>query len=105
MPDKAQTKACLCRANMAGEASELLGELANSERLMLVALLHEAGELHVNEMVELLGANRASISRHLGRLREQSIVTAQRKSNRVYYRLNHDKTIEMLKTLGLTVAG
>lgn len=100
MDDQAQDKQCLCRANLAEEACELLGELANSERLMIVALLHELGEMHVNEMVKTLGANRASLSRQLGRLREQSIVTTRRKHNRIYYALNHPKAGELIKVLG-----
>jgi len=93
-------KQCLCHSNMAEEASQLLGDLANAERLMIVALLHEVGEMHVNAMVEILGANRASLSRQLGRLREQSIVTTRRKHNRIYYALSHSKAAELIKTIG-----
>lgn len=100
MGNLAPKRQCLCRANMAEEASMLLSELANSERLMIVALLHEVGEMHVNEMVETLGANRASLSRHLGRMREQSIVTARRIHNRMYYTLNNAKAAELIKAIG-----
>lgn len=90
---------CLCRSDLAGEASALLSELANSERLMIVTLLHELGEMHVNGMVEKLGAPRASLSRHLGRLRDQSIVTTRRKHNRIYYALSHAKTAALVNTI------
>ncbi|MBL4614346.1 MAG: helix-turn-helix transcriptional regulator [Magnetovibrio sp.] len=89
---------------MAEEASELLGELANTERLMIIALLHELGEMHVNEMVETLGANRASLSRHLGRLRDQLMVTTRRKHNRIYYALNLPKAAGLIKIIGTLMA-
>lgn len=95
-----QEKQCLCRPNLAEEASQLLSDLANPERLMIIALLHELGEMHVNDIVEKLGANRASLSRQLGRLREQSIVTTRRKHNRIYYSLSHNKAAELIKTIG-----
>jgi len=95
-----QNRDCLCRQNLIEEASGLLGDLANPERLQIVALLHEMGEMHVNEMVETLGANRASLSRQLGRLREQSMVSTRRKHNRIYYALCHVKAAELIKTIG-----
>jgi len=94
-----QQKHCLCRPNMAEEASQLLSALANAERLMIVTLLHETGEMHVNAIVEILGANRASLSRQLARLRDQSIVTTRRKHNRIYYALNHSKAAALIKTI------
>lgn len=99
MGQKPQHSSCLCRSNMAEEASALLGELANSERLMIIALLNEVGEMHVNDMVETLGANRASLSRHLGRLRDQSMVTSRRMHNRIYYTLSDTKAIKLLDKL------
>lgn len=100
MGQKINNNKCLCHSSLANEASMLLGELANSERLMIVALLHELGEMHVNALVEILGAPRASLSRHLGRLRDQSIVTTRRKHNRIYYTLNHAKTAALVKSIG-----
>ena len=96
-------KDCLCRPNLAEEACQLLSDLANTDRLMIVALLHELGEMHVNDMVAKLGANRASLSRQLGRLREQSIVTTRRKHNRIYYALSHGKAAALIKTIGNVV--
>jgi len=84
---------------MAEEATILLTELANSERLMIVTLLHEQGEMYVNDIVSTLGANRASLSRHLARLRQHSMVTTRRKHNRIYYTLSHPKVGELIKTL------
>lgn len=93
--------ACLCRTNMAGEVSELLGALANEQRLMVVALLREAGEMHVNDLAANLGVQRASLSRHLARLRELAVVTTRRHHNRIYYALNHKKAEQIVDALGI----
>lgn len=95
---------CLCQTSMAEEASQLLGDLANSQRLMVVALLHEQGEMHVNEMVEQLGVNRAALSRQLSRLREQSLVTTRRKHNRIYYSLDHAKAAAIVQSLSVMLS-
>ncbi|MCW8916206.1 MAG: metalloregulator ArsR/SmtB family transcription factor [Magnetovibrio sp.] len=98
-PEPSTPSCWLCNTNMAEEASDLLTELSNPERLMIITLLHEKGELHVNEIVELLGANRPSLSRHLGRLREQCLVTTRRKHNRVYYTLDKTKSDHLIRVL------
>ncbi len=96
-----RSAACLCRHNMAGEVSHLLGGLAHYQRLMVVALLHDGAELHVNEMVEQLGVNRAALSRHLAKLRALKVVTTRRHRNRIYYALAHDKAATIVGALRL----
>ncbi len=102
-PETSTQSCCLCGVDMAEEASDLLTELSNPERLMIISLLHEMGELHVSEIVELLGANRASLSRHLGRLREQCLVTTRRKHNKVYYTLDKTKSDRLIQVLGTII--
>lgn len=89
---------------MAGEVSKLLGALANEQRLMIVALLRETGEMHVKEIAQQLGVQRSSLSRHLSRLRELAVVRTRRNHNRVYYSLDHDKAARIITALGLVLA-
>ncbi len=96
------TRHDLCRQSKAGKVSRFLSTLANTERLMIVTLLHEMGELHVNELVKILGAKRTSISRHLSLLRAQRLLTARRKHNRIYYTLGDPKAAALVMTLGVT---
>ncbi|MFC1672648.1 ArsR/SmtB family transcription factor [Pseudomonadota bacterium] len=104
MADDKPHRFCLCHTDMAEEASQLLGDLANSQRLMVVALLHDQGEMHVNEMVEKLGVNRAALSRQLGRLRDQALVTTRRKHNRIYYSLDHAKAAAIVQSLSVMLS-
>lgn len=99
-----QDEVCLCQSNMAEEVSALLSGLAHKERLMVVALLLDSREMHVNEMVEQLGVNRTALSRHLARLREMSVVSTRRDHNRIFYSLSHNKAARVIGALGLANA-
>lgn len=92
---------CLCKTGMAGEVSRLLGALANDQRLMVIALLSEVEEMHVNDMVARLNVNRVSLSRHLARLRNLGAVTTRRHHNRVYYALNPGHAADIVAALKL----
>ncbi len=96
-----RSKACLCRHNMADEVSHLLGGLAHYQRLMVVTLLGDVKEMHVNEMVDKLNVNRAALSRHLAKLRAMKIVKTRRRHNRIYYALAHDKAVKIVSALRL----
>ncbi|HPQ69461.1 MAG TPA: metalloregulator ArsR/SmtB family transcription factor [bacterium] len=61
--------------------------LAHPSRLMIVDAL-QAGPKPVGELVELVGAQYATVSRHLSVLREAGIVAEDRKDGAtVFYRL------------------
>ncbi len=104
-PILADEQLCLCQTQRADEVSALLGALANQQRLMVVALLLESGEMHVNDIVDQLGGSRTALSRHLARLRELSVVTTRRHHNRIYYTLNHDKAARIVNALGIALDG
>ena len=94
-----QSNACLCQPHIASEVSRLLRGLGNTQRLMVVALLHETGEMHVSGMVEKLQVSRAALSRHLTHLRELRVVRTRRDQNRIYYTLDHDKARTIVQSL------
>lgn len=92
---------CICRTGKAGEISDLLAALANEQRLMVVALLREVGEMSVGDMASNLGVNRAALSRHLARLRDLSLVTTHRRGNRVFYALDHEHAPRLLHVVDI----
>jgi DNA-binding transcriptional ArsR family regulator len=65
-------------------AVETLKLLADSTRLRIVwALLH--GEHSVNELAEHVGAQPASVSQHLSKLRLARLVWSRREGTKVFY--------------------
>jgi ArsR family transcriptional regulator len=63
-----------------------------------IALLYELSEeaKHVTQMVETFELPQATVSRHLKILRDQNLVTAERRGAYVYYSLADDRVIEAL---------
>jgi DNA-binding transcriptional ArsR family regulator len=66
--------------------ARLLKALANETRLKIVDRLSK-GECHVGEMVDLIGSDQSTVSKHLAVLRNAGVVDDQRRGNTVFYRL------------------
>ena len=64
--------------------------LADRTRLQCLLLLRDDRELCVCEFVHALALPQPRISRHLGSLRDQGIVSDERRGQWVYYRLSAD---------------
>lgn len=65
-------------------AVDMFKLLADSTRLRIVwAVLH--GEHSVNELADHLGANPASVSQHLAKLRLARLVSVRREGHRAFY--------------------
>lgn len=83
--------------NRQGATAEADGELFRLEASILKALAHESrlrivhrlskGECCVCELVEIVGTDQSTVSRHLARLRAAGIVESERHGKHVRYRL------------------
>lgn len=62
----------------------MLKLLGDETRLRVIWALLE-GEHSVNELAELVGAQPASVSQHLAKLRLARLVRSRREGNRIYY--------------------
>lgn len=82
----------------AGQASSLLGAMANDKRLMILCQL-VSGERSVGELAELLDTRQPTISQHLALLRKDGFVTARRDGQSQYYSLAGDDVRKILSTL------
>jgi SAM-dependent methyltransferase len=70
-------------------ASALFRLLGDATRLRLLRVLAE-DRFNVTELTSILGAAQSGVSRHLGLLKDASLVTEERESGYVYYRLNEE---------------
>jgi ArsR family transcriptional regulator len=66
--------------------AQVLKALANESRLMIVDRLAK-GECSAGELVELIGSDQSTVSKHLAVLRSHGIVEDRREGNVVYYTL------------------
>ncbi len=85
----------------AGEASGLLKELSNPNRLLICCMLAE-GEMSVSELNDKIGLSQSALSQHLARLREAELVSTRKDRQTVYYMLKGagvDAVIGALKSI------
>ncbi|MDO8862219.1 metalloregulator ArsR/SmtB family transcription factor [Haliea sp. E1-2-M8] len=82
----------------AGEAAQLLKQLANEKRLMILCALVE-GEQSVGALNAAVALSQSALSQHLARLREAGLVTTRRDGQLIYYALAGDKVPAILHVL------
>lgn len=82
----------------AGDAAQLLKELANEKRLMVLCALVE-GEQSVGALNSAVALSQSALSQHLARLREAGLVTTRRDGQLIYYALADGKAPAILHLL------
>ena len=82
----------------ADQASDLLKALSNRHRLLIICQLID-GERSVGDLAAFLGLRDSTVSQHLALLRKDSLVSARRDAQTIYYSIESDPARELLKTL------
>jgi ArsR family transcriptional regulator len=85
-------------AGSAAEAARLMQLMGHGGRLMLLCHLSQ-GEQTVGEIQAKLGIGQSALSQHLGRLRSEGLVTAEREGTHMRYRLSSPEATSVLETL------
>lgn len=67
---------------------EIFQMLADQTRLRALALMQEAGELCVCELVAALDLSQPKISRHLAAMRDAGLLTSRRDAQWVFYQID-----------------
>jgi ArsR family transcriptional regulator, virulence genes transcriptional regulator len=73
--------------------ADLCKMLSNPIRLKIIHFLREK-EKSVNELARLCHAPQATLSQHLGLMRQRGMLATRKKGTTVYYRLANPKMIE-----------
>ncbi len=81
-----------------GEASELLGFLANPDRLAILCLLLE-GERTVMQLEVALSLRQPSLSQQIGTLRRAKLIEGRRVARQVVYRLYDGRVGVVIRAL------
>lgn len=80
-------------------AATLLAAMANPNRLRLLKLLDDNGEIQVGVLAEQLGLSQSALSQHLLKLKELGLVEYRRSSQRMFYSLRCPEVRRMLRLL------
>lgn len=84
--------------------AELLKTLGQPTRLKILELLAD-GEKCVCEIFPAIKEEQSNISKHLGFLRFQGIVLAERRGTRVFYRLADRRILKVVEKAGECLQG
>lgn len=82
----------------ATEASELMRQLSNPHRLMILCLL-AADEMPVSEIQQHVDLSASALSQHLASLRRAELVQTRRQAQSIFYRLKGDKAARVIELL------
>lgn len=83
----------------ASKAASMLKALGNERRLLVLCLLIQVGEMSVSAMLEHIPLSQSALSQHLGRMREEGLVTYRRESQTLYYRIADPDVEKIIATL------
>jgi DNA-binding transcriptional ArsR family regulator len=82
----------------AHRASDLLGAMANTSRLMILCRLAD-GEKSVSELQPMIGLSQSALSQHLAVLRRRHLVRTRRDGQSIYYSLASGEAASVIHTL------
>jgi DNA-binding transcriptional ArsR family regulator len=80
------------------KACSMLKILANEDRLMILCQLVQ-GKRNVGELEQLLGIRQPTLSQQLTVLREEKLVSTERKGKYIYYSLTSREAVQIIGTL------
>ena len=82
----------------AHKASDLLGAMANTSRLMIMCQLAD-GEKSVSDLQPMIGLSQSALSQHLAVLRRRHLVRTRRDGQSIYYSLSSGEAASIMRTL------
>lgn len=82
----------------ASKASLFLRTLANEDRLLILCYLAQ-GELNVGALEKATQIGQPTLSQQLTVLREEGFVKTRRDGKYIYYSLDSEEVVEIMKTL------
>ncbi len=83
----------------AKQASDFLRILANENRLQILCLLIEHGEMSVGQINAMTTLSQSALSQHLAKMRDEGLVSYGRQSQTLYYRICDDRAARIIMVL------
>ncbi|MBT6105668.1 metalloregulator ArsR/SmtB family transcription factor [bacterium] len=85
-------------AEHAQEAAALLKQLSNQHRLMILCSLIDS-ELSVTELNSRTNLSQSALSQHLASLRNAGLVQTRREAQTIFYQLQGNEAIQVIRVL------
>lgn len=77
----------------------MLRQLAHPTRLRIVDLIHTAGTLPVNDIMQYLDLTQSSTSQHLNQMRRTGLLKSERRGKEVWYSMADSRPITLLNCI------
>lgn len=79
-------------------AAFALKAMSHPLRLKILCAVGER-ELSVQDIVDCVGTTQSNVSQHLAKLRDKEILASRRDANRIYYRVNDERTLRLIEMM------
>ncbi len=83
----------------AERVSAILKAIGNDKRILLLCKIVEHGEVTAGSLVGIAGLSQSAMSQHLGKLRDEGVITYRREGQTLWYRLADPHIKELIITL------
>ncbi|MCL6329266.1 transcriptional regulator [Pectobacterium carotovorum subsp. carotovorum] len=83
----------------AAKAAAMLRAIGNENRLLVLCLLIEHGEMSVGTLLEHIPLSQSALSQHLAKMREERLISYRRESQTLYYRIENQDVEKIVATL------
>jgi ArsR family transcriptional regulator len=91
-------EALLTRDDDIRRAAQSIKAMAHPLRLKILCLLGNQS-VSVQEIVDVCGTTQSNISQHLATLRTKGILGCRKESNRVYYFIDDQRTLQLIQLM------
>lgn len=85
--------------NSAAQAASLLQAVGNPNRLLVLCLLIEHGEMTVGALNQMIALSPSALSQHLAKMRDEGLVTYRRQAQTLHYRIEDPNVAKLIATL------
>ena len=79
------------------ERARVLKALAHPSRLIMIETMSDGGEICVGDLVEMIGDDQSTISKHLALLESAGLVEHRKDGRRSFYRIAQAGVVDMLE--------
>ena len=79
-------------------AAFALKAMSHPLRLKILCAIGEQ-ELAVQDIVDCVGTSQSNVSQHLAKLRDKEILVSRRDANRIFYRVNDERTLRLIEMM------
>ena len=80
-------------------AARALKAMGHPLRLKILCVLVTRGETSVRDLVSIAGTSQSNISQHLSVLREKLILVSRKDANKVFYRIEDENILALMKSM------